>query len=222
MSNFSLTCLIPFYNESTRCLAVLRELKKIPQIDHFLCVDDGSTDDTVALVCSAFPDVAILSMAKNTGKSAAVQAGLQKITTTHTLLFDADLREFSIAEIQDGIRLMRKDQDIDLIFFQQKNDPLLSKLLRSDILLSGERIGKTKLLQKACAQKMSGYLLELAINEYFFSPEYVVRFVPFHSRNHLKLQKWPVAVAIKKMLELQQLLLSRQFWAQRGHLKQMK
>ncbi|NCN06241.1 MAG: glycosyltransferase [Candidatus Pacebacteria bacterium] len=221
MTTFSLTCLIPFYNENSRCVSVLEQLTKIAEIDHFICVDDGSTDNTVELIKAAFPHVRILSLAKNSGKAAAVRLGLEQIVTTHTLLFDADMHQFSVVEIRAGIRTIQIDQKIDLLIFQQKSDPLLSKLLSTDVLFSGERIGKTNLLKAACQQPTIGYLLELTMNQFFFSKKLQVHIAPLHAKNYLKLQKWPVATALKKSWQLFALLRSEQFWEQRRLLRQL-
>lgn len=222
MNKFTLTCLIPFYNEQERCVKVLEILATIPEIDCFICVDDGSTDNTTRLVQTTFPQVKIIVLPENRGKSAAVQAGLEEVTTMHTLLFDADMHDFSAEEVQAGIQAVRNNRSIDLLIFQQKNDPLLSKVLSTDVLFSGERIGKTAALRAACKQKVSGYFLELAINHFFFSQQYVVRCMPLHASNYMKLQKWPIQTALKKSWQLFSLLCSSQFWQQRQQLRRLQ
>ncbi len=221
MNKFTLTCLIPFYNESARCVSVLRQLTTTAEIDRFICVDDGSTDNTTRLVQTTFPQVKIIVLPENRGKSAAIQAGLEEVTTTHTLLFDADMHDFSVDEVEAGIQAVRNNRGIDLLIFQQKNDPVLSKVLNTDILFSGERIGKTAALRAACKQKMTGYFLELAMNHFFFSQQYVVRCMPLHASNYMKLQKWPIQTTLKKSWQLFLLLCSGQFWQQRQQLRRL-
>jgi glycosyltransferase involved in cell wall biosynthesis len=72
-----LTCIIPFYNEEDRILSVLKKLSSLPQIDAFVLVDDGSTDNSKSLVqeyCHHKNDgrVQLVSYPDNAGKSHAV------------------------------------------------------------------------------------------------------------------------------------------------------
>ena len=72
-----LTCIIPFYNEEDRILSVLKKLSSLPQIDAFVLVDDGSTDNSKSLVqqyCNGMTDgrVQLVSYPDNAGKAHAV------------------------------------------------------------------------------------------------------------------------------------------------------
>lgn len=76
----------PFYNEMGALRGVVEELQEIlPDISsrhQTLVVDDGSTDDTpdlVAQLAAEFPTLAGLELVRRTGKSTAVQAGLDRI-----------------------------------------------------------------------------------------------------------------------------------------------
>jgi glycosyltransferase involved in cell wall biosynthesis len=96
-STRSLTIVIAAYNEEAalpllhpRLLAVLESLDLEGRI---LYVDDGSRDDTWPILQSLAqndPRVALLRLARNFGKEAALTAGLDHVQTDAALVLDAD------------------------------------------------------------------------------------------------------------------------------------
>jgi len=97
----SLTIVLPAYNEATRIGPALDELAEylranadaLPAID-VLVVDDGSTDDTAALVAGR-PDATEgrlrVMTVPHAGKGAAVRAGMLAATGDLVLFADADM-----------------------------------------------------------------------------------------------------------------------------------
>lgn len=93
----SISCVMPAYNEARnlgvvvpQALAALRALS--PRVE-LIIVDDGSRDDTVALVrglCAAHPELVFLQLSRNFGKEAALTAGLDAAGGDVVVLMDAD------------------------------------------------------------------------------------------------------------------------------------
>ena len=88
---------IPAYNEATRLPRylddVVRYLEAQGESWQVIVVDDGSTDDTAALVRDAArvrPGVRLLSLGENRGKGAAVRAGMLAAQGVYRLFADAD------------------------------------------------------------------------------------------------------------------------------------
>ncbi len=90
-----LTVVIPAYNEEARLPATLGRLAawasgRSEEIA-ILVIDDGSTDGTAAIASRFGRPVAVLRLARNSGKGAAVKAGVLASTGTYVLVTDADL-----------------------------------------------------------------------------------------------------------------------------------
>jgi glycosyltransferase involved in cell wall biosynthesis len=197
MNNVSITCVIPFYNEAGRIQSVLEHITKVSELAEIICVDDGSSDDTSANLRLKYPQVKIITLLKNVGKSAAVAAALPHISSSYVLLFDADIRNFSHLEISRAIALL--DSSTDMLILAQSRDPWLLKLLRFNILNSGERIIKTNLLREIISiVKPKHYALEPTLNRWCYHHNANVCWIPFASDNYLKLKKWDTVSAITR------------------------
>lgn len=106
---FSLSVVIPAYNETHRLSETLRVLR--PYLSQafrgyeIIVVDDGSTDGTPRLVQSLstdWPELKLLVQPKNLGKGAAVKRGVLATTCDLVLFTDADLAT-PIEEIENMI-----------------------------------------------------------------------------------------------------------------------
>jgi glycosyltransferase involved in cell wall biosynthesis len=92
----SLTILMPVYNESKTVLAAIDDaLTAALPIERreLIVIDDGSTDGTGELLLSAeLPDnVSLVRLPRNSGKGAALRAGLPRASGEFTAILDADL-----------------------------------------------------------------------------------------------------------------------------------
>ncbi|MBO9339808.1 MAG: glycosyltransferase, partial [Chloroflexus sp.] len=69
--------IIPNYNGSALLPVCLDSLRAQTRRDFTVTVvDDASTDDSVAIITSRYPEVQVLRLAQNRGFAAAVNAGL--------------------------------------------------------------------------------------------------------------------------------------------------
>ncbi|HUI22699.1 MAG TPA: glycosyltransferase family 2 protein [Methylocella sp.] len=94
-----LSVITPVYNESRNIDALLKRL--VPVLERcaasfeIIFVDDGSTDDTLALLRVAHsrdPRVRALSLSRNFGKEIGIAAGLDHVRGRATVIMDADLQ----------------------------------------------------------------------------------------------------------------------------------
>lgn len=94
-----ISVVLPMLNEApnvARVLAhVIEELETVGRTFELICIDDGSTDATVALlneVSQRDRRVSVLSLSRNFGKESAVAAGLDAARGEAVIVLDADLQ----------------------------------------------------------------------------------------------------------------------------------
>lgn len=122
-----LSALLPVYNEQECIEPVLRELdgvlRSIGRPYEIIAVDDGSTDQTPAILArlkSEWPHLRVLRLTPNSGQSAAMGAGFQGARGAILITLDADgqndpaeiprlLKELEQADVCCGYRLNRQD-----------------------------------------------------------------------------------------------------------------
>ena len=90
-----ITILVPCYNESASIAATCTSLMLLSYPDYrVVFVDDGSTDDTAAIIRSFLPynqNFHLLNLAENSGKSQALNYALAtSVNTSITVVIDAD------------------------------------------------------------------------------------------------------------------------------------
>ena len=94
--------IVPAYNEEARIGATLEALKKLPEVDEIIVVDDGSEDRTVSIAQEA--GVKVIAREENQGKGQALNLGITAARGAEVLLFlDADLG----ASAQEAAKLLR-------------------------------------------------------------------------------------------------------------------
>src|SRR5712691_8040236 len=133
----SVSCIIPAYNEGTRIANVLSAVVSHPLLEEIIVVDDGSTDETRA-VAKRFSDVRVLVQSANTGKSAAICAGVLASTSPLLLFLDADLvglTRMDVSELVSPVLWKEADATISL-----RSDALLPWRAIGLDYLSGERV----------------------------------------------------------------------------------
>lgn len=162
----NVSCIIPFYNEEGRIETVLREITKVQNICQIIAVDGGSTDQGPEFIKRNFPQVELVEMTKKLGKTETVKEGIKKAKGDYILLLDADLIGLKKAEIEFVIDKIFQHPEIDMVILKRTNTPFFSRLIRSDLVFSGERIIKKKDLENILDLKLTKYQLEIATNKY--------------------------------------------------------
>ena len=95
----SLTVVAPFFNEGAHVVAFLARLEAVlAQLGvawTVICVNDGSSDDTLALLLAAHerePRIKVIDLSRNFGKASALTAGLDHCRTEAVALLNSDLQ----------------------------------------------------------------------------------------------------------------------------------
>lgn len=104
----NISVVMPAYNEQDSILETIKGLSKIKEIDEIIIVDDGSTDNTPAIL-SDISGIRLVTNGKNKGKGYAVHMGIQYAKNDFILLVDADLGDSS-EEVSKMISCMGKNR----------------------------------------------------------------------------------------------------------------
>ena len=102
-SSSLLSVVVPVYNEEATIGQVVDRVQRLTFVKEVIVVDDGSTDATCRRVQDLrLPNVKLIRLDRNAGKTAAVRRGLQEVTGEITIIQDGDL-EYDPGEIRDVI-----------------------------------------------------------------------------------------------------------------------
>ncbi len=192
MTKKSCTCIIPFYNETFQQLkSIIATISLVENIEKIICVDDGSQNETVWLdLRNEYKEITVIRLSENSGKSAAIRAGLQHVHTPYVLLFDSDLQNVKKIELESALCYILENPLIDMLILRRISDPWFAKIIRGEILTSGERILKTHDLVRVYTEnKPAKYQLEYAINFYCMKYGKKAYWYPCSGQNIVKIRK---------------------------------
>lgn len=142
-----LSIVVPVYNEAPNVEALVRELQatadRLPQSAEIVFVDDGSSDDTYALLVAAAgddPRIHLLSLMRNFGQTAALAAGIDYASGEVIVTMDGDLQN-DPADIPRLLAALDAGYDVVTGWRRDRKDPFLSRKLPS--LIANAIIGAT-------------------------------------------------------------------------------
>lgn len=182
------SCVIPFYNEGERLAHVLEAVTRVGNLDQVLCVDDGSEEDMTRVLKDRFPGVEFLRLPENQGKTGAVREGVRAARGDLVLLLDADLKNLRAGELEAAVAAMQKG-GIDLLILRRVNASFVVRLVRGDVLFSGERILFKRDLEQILAAPIRNWELEAAMNAYMLTNRRRVVWMPYSATNTHKQHK---------------------------------
>lgn len=158
------SCVIAAYNEGPRIENVLRAVVGHPLVDEIIVVDDGSTDNTSAVV-KTFNDVRLLVQPKNQGKSRAVYRGISEAQSEFIFLLDADLVGLTAEAITQLLEPVLEGKSEVSISLRGKTVKLWLAIGLDYI--SGERVFPKKILEGQLDKitTITGFGLEVFLNQ---------------------------------------------------------
>jgi glycosyltransferase involved in cell wall biosynthesis len=155
------TCVIPFYNENAESVVLnVREVLKVKEIDYLVVVDDGSdsvaTYEILRTVFINRPNISIIRLDNNFGKTYAIYHALRYVPDGNIFLCDSDLKCLDNQEISNAI--IKYDLlNLSMLILRRVKIGFFPKIIRADTLLSGERILRKKDLVRIIQSGVKGY-----------------------------------------------------------------
>ena len=135
----SISCVVPAYNEAGNLPALLEQLTKqlaaLTNAWEILVVDDGSGDDTFAVMLgwTRVPGIRFIKLSRNFGKEAALTAGITRAVGEVVILIDADLQH-PVTLIPQMLEQWRQGYDCAYAVRESREEESLVKRLGTLLL----------------------------------------------------------------------------------------
>lgn len=202
------SCLLPFYNEGQRVKKVIAVISQVPSFSQIVVVDDGSTDSIYQQLISQYPQIELVRLEVNRGKSEAVALGLNKIKSQYVFLCDADLSNLRVEEIELALQKIT-DSAVDMIILNrvcpnQKHQTTSELMVKTGVacLFSGDRVLRTADLQAIMKEQPRSYQLEVAINQYMIENQKRVGWIKSSAQNHYTYEELGLFETFLKYLKM--------------------
>ena len=179
---------VPAYNEGKRILPVLDTLAASPCLHEIIVVDDGSLDDTYAIInlhpaCKS-KRVRVLQHNPNRGKGAAMRTGAESTDADVLVFFDADLIGLTPPQVEAVVRPVATGKAAMAlgVFRGGRGWTTLAQILVPNI--SGQRAIRRDVFQAIPCLTQAGYGVELAITNYVLGEGFPIARVVLQDVTH--------------------------------------
>ncbi len=211
-----LSIIIPVYNESGTVRQILDKINAVVLVEaiakEFVIVDDGSQDDSKALVqrfMDEHPslDIQFYTHEKNQGKGASIQTGVSKATGEYLIIQDADLEynpeEYNVlltpvlegvADVVYGSRFLNKKEKRTSYFWHYNANKFLT-------FLSNLFLGLKLTDMETCYKLLNTNMMKsITITEkrFGFEPEITAKISRI---NGIRLQEVPISYESRRYNE---------------------
>ncbi len=170
-----LSVVIPMKNEEANIIPLFQRLfpvlHEIAIPFEVICIDDGSTDQTLTRLLQQkelHPELHIVSFARNFGQHAAVMAGFEQARGMWIITMDADLQN-PPEEIPKLVAAFREGHDLVGTYRENRQDPYFRKIASDMVNRITRKLSGVSLKDFGCM--LRGYTREIALqltkqNEY--------------------------------------------------------
>lgn len=182
-----ITAILPAFNEGRNIQAVLDVLRQSDLPDEIFLVDDGSQDNTLALMqaaAQADTRMHVIHHEKNRGKGQAIFTAWEAAQGTVILLLDSDLHALNPGHIQallDPVLKRRADMTLGLF---HGGHPQTDFSSQGAPFLTGQRGLRADVMKHISREAAAGYGFEIALTVAAKGRGYRIEKVPMYGVWH--------------------------------------
>ena len=156
------SAIIPAFDEEETIAAVIEVALATPLIGEVIVVDDASRDRTAEVAARA--GARVVSLGTNSGKAAAMEAGV-RVSSGSTLLFlDADIVGLTPEMIASILAPVLEGRVILHVGIRDRSIFWLNRLLHVFPIIGGERALQRRLWDAVPSELRDGFKIETALN----------------------------------------------------------
>jgi len=194
------SAIIPVFNEERTIASLLDTLISHPLIYEVICVDDGSTDDSLQVLEKFGKKITIVSLRKNRGKGYALAKGIEKASGDIILFLDSDLSKLTNAHIISLVSPLLHSKAKAVLGHTKEIDKLWQQILFQGVLTGQRAYFRSDLLPHLKKMSKTKYGIEVYLNSIHDSKD-VIR-TPLMGVGHVwKHKKYKRGTAVKKYIE---------------------
>lgn len=195
-SRKTVSAIVPVFDEETTVKYVVEVLLANDLIDEVICVNDGSSDNSLAILEAFGEHITLIDLTQNQGKGYALVAGIREAQYDIVVFFDADLANLSDGHIETLLAPILGGEACGVLGYPTGD--LLSPTVFAD--LTGERAYyRCDLLPFLAEMETKRFGIEVFLNETF--RERSPMKVPLANlRGLYKYEKHPPAKAIREYI----------------------
>lgn len=186
---------IPAFDEASTVAASVAAALRHPDVDDVLVVDDGSSDGTAETAARA--GARVLRLEQNSGKAAALDAGVRCARHNVILFLDADVTGHTDETLSRILRPVIDGRYEMYVGIHTRRTLWLNRALHFFPIIGGERALTRRLWESVPALHKNGFQIEIAMN---YSSKQFERGMGFEliggTRHHTKEQKYGFIVGL--------------------------
>lgn len=198
--------IIPVFNEEKTVAGVIEAVLASNLASEIICVNDGSSDNSLSILKSFANKIRLIDLGKNQGKGYALAVGAKTAKEDIIVFLDSDHPNLSPNHVKDLIEPVLNQgfkaavglalSDATSKFYKL----LIGFLIRLNAYTGGQRVYlKKDILPHIDQIAETGYGAELFLNN-LIAPE-KIKFVPLNGLLAInKDKKWPLPIAFKKWI----------------------
>ncbi len=154
---------ISAFNEAQTVAESVAEALQCPGAREVIVVDDGSTDRTAELAASAGA-TKVIRLAQNSGKAAAMAAGVDAASDDIILFLDADVTGLTPDKLSAIVQPVVDGRYEMFVGVRARKTILLNRLLHYTPIIGGERAVTRRLWNSVPQRYREGFKIEIALN----------------------------------------------------------